>query len=282
MKKTNKIIFSYFLANCLVLIYLVAVIYGLADNKLQVIFFDVGQGDSIFIRLPDRRRILIDGGADNAVLYRLGRYLPYFDRQIDLVIMTHSDSDHLNGLVEVCRRFPVKAIMFTLKDSTEPAYQQLRQVVAEKGIRELRPETLDRIDISDTLNLEILNPKTDIKCGNVNDCSIVLRLINKNLTWLFTGDISDKQEKILLAEHINMQALILKVAHHGSRYSTGDGFIKAVAPKLAIISVGENNFNHPGKETVLRLQSAGVKILTTQERGDIIITSLGEKYWIGY
>lgn len=282
MKKVDKSLFAYFASLILVFLYLARFISGLADNDLQVIFFDVGQGDSIFIRLPDRRCILIDGGVDNTVIYRLGKYLPYFERQIDLVIMTHTDADHLNGLVEVCRRFQVKAIMFSPVESAEPAYQELLREIERKSIRQIRPEDYYRLEIGNGSDFEIFNPKDEIACSDVNDCSVVARLKYRNISYLFTGDISSKQEDILLRNYTNLSADILKVAHHGSRYSTKAEFIKEVSPKLAVISVGKNNFKHPGAELIERLAAAGVKILTTLENGDIMITSDGIKYRLGY
>jgi competence protein ComEC len=257
----------------------------------QVTFFDVGQGDSIFIETPQGNQIVIDGGPSSAVLEKLGRKMPFWDRTIDLVILTHPERDHITGLLDILKRYHVENVLWTgvLRDTAE--YREWRRLLEEEqkeGASILLARRGQKVTCekcrSQQWALEILSPVEAVANREVeksNNTSIVTRLMFGQTSFLFTGDIESPIERELLLERAGIDATILKVAHHGSKTSSIPQFIAAVSPELAVISVGRNNrYGHPHPSTLATLERNDAKILRTDERGDITITSDGVHYAI--
>lgn len=250
------------------------------DNKdLEVVFFDVGQGDSIYIEIENSFQVLIDGGPNMSVLKKLGQEMPFYDRTIELMILTHPDHDHLFGLLEVLKRYDVKNVLWTgvKKDTAE--YQEWLRLIEEEGADIFMAEAGQRIDLSEEIYLSIIHPFESLEGKEVkdyNDTSIVAFLVFNNASFLFTGDISKKVEK-----QLNVDADVLKIAHHGSKSSTCSEFIEAVSPDIAVISVGENNYGHPHDEVLSILQQFGIQVLITKELGDIKLLTNGQEIY-GY
>jgi competence protein ComEC len=241
-------------------------------GDLEVVFFDVGQGDSIFIETKDGFQVLIDGGPGLAVLEKLGQETPFYDRTIDLVILTHPDRDHLFGLLEALKRYQVKNILWNgvVKDTAE--WKEWNRLVQEEGAKILIAEAGQKIDISQDIYIEILYPFESLEGLEVkdsNDTSIVAQLVFKDNSFLFTGDISRKIEKKLVDEYQEFSSLILKIAHHGSKTSTSLEFLEMVSPETAVISVGDNQWGHPHPEVLSILEQFGIQVLTTQDYGDV-------------
>ena len=256
-------------ADVLVLI----IVWELSEARdLEVVFFDVGQGDSIFIESPDGFQILIDGGPDLSVLEKLGQEMPFYDRTIDLIILTHPDHDHIFGLLEVLKRYQVKNILWTgvVKDTDE--YKEWNKLIQEERANILIAEAGQKINLAQDVYFLILYPSESLEgleAEDSNDTSIVARLIFNDNTFLFAGDISQKIELKLIDQNQELDSDILKVAHHGSKASTSPEFLQAVSPETAVISVGENKWGHPAEEVLQRLEQFGIKILTTQDSGDV-------------
>ena len=267
-------------ANVLVLI----IVWELSKaGDLEVVFFDVGQGDSIFIETKDGFQILIDGGPDLSVLEKLGQEMPFYDRTIDLVILTHPDHDHIFGLLEVLKRYQVKNILWTgvVKDTDE--YKEWEKLIKEEGANIIIAQagqkiicslqkTHDRGNSAMGIFLNILYPLESLEGQEVedsNDTSIVAQLVFNDNSFLLTGDISKKIESKLIDQNQELDSDILKVAHHGSKTSTSPEFLQAVSPETAVISVGENQWGHPSEEVLQRLEQFGIDILITKELGDI-------------
>ncbi|MCX6766241.1 MAG: ComEC/Rec2 family competence protein [Candidatus Moranbacteria bacterium] len=241
-------------------------------RPLQVVFLDVGQGDSILIQ-KGTRQILIDGGPSGKTeLAKLGKYLPYFDREIELVIATHPDRDHIGGLIDVAKNYKIGKVIATGAEKDTAVFKEWKDIREYDRIETLVALRGDEVDFDGT-KMRIIFPEgpVDAAAGDANNQSIVARFDYGDNSFLFTGDIESPAEKEILASGENIDVDFLKVAHHGSKYSSSNEFLDATSPTDAIISVGANNsYGHPTKETLEKLSSRNINILRTDEKGDII------------
>ena len=240
-------------------------------KPLQVVFLDVGQGDSILIQ-KGTKQILIDGGPSGKTeLAKLGNYLPYFDREIELVIATHPDRDHIGGLVDVARNYKIGKVIATGAEKDTAIFKEWKDLLAFNKIETLEAMRKDEISFGGAI-LKIVSPDSpvDFAAGDANNKSIVARLDCENNSFLFTGDIESPAEKEILASGENIDADFLKVAHHGSKYSTSAEFLDAANPNEAVISVGaDNSYGHPTEAVLDALEKRNVRIFRTDENGDI-------------
>jgi competence protein ComEC len=239
-------------------------------------YFDVGQGDAALVQCG-RTQALIDGGPSRSVLRDLGRTMPFTDRQIEYVFLSHPHSDHFFGLFEVLERYQVRYLVLTEHSLENAVGQDLAQLADDRGVTLLPSEAGDIFGLGECGQLKMLWPNKD--SGQLagigrdwnNDLSQVLelRLADGQPIALFTGDINALSEQ----ELINRQALqpvsLLKVPHHGSRYSSSKPFVQVLAPDYAIISVGENNYSQPGSIVLLRYAASDVTVLRTDQQDAI-------------
>lgn len=253
---------------------------NLVGPILKVYFFDVGQGDSIFIRTPEGKDILIDGGPDASVLERLGETLPYWDRKIDLVVLTHPHADHIQGLNDVMKNYQVGEVIETDMKTPTPEENYFNKLAINDGAIQGRAIRGEKINIENDLDFQVLYPfEYQMDMENINDYSIVIKMIYKGRSFLFTGDATAEVEAQILDQ--NLDSDFLKVGHHGSRYSSSQSFIEAVSPMISIISVGEDNsFGHPTQDTLNRLNAVGSRILRTDKSGTIEVDVGGDGEWI--
>ena len=246
---------------------------------LAVDFFDVGQGDSIFIETPQKYQILIDGGPSSRVIEKLSKVMPFYDRSLDLVIMTHPDPDHLLGLIDVFKRYKVGLVGFTGVKSSNPEFIEWESQILTKKIPVVVLRKNERLFLGKNVYIDILAPLENFEGREVKDfnsSSIVARMVFKNKSFLFTGDAPKTIEASLVDSGVNLDSDVLKVGHHGSKTSTTDEFLRAVTPEISVIQVGKNNrYGHPTPEVLERLNKYGIKILRTDESGDIKIISNG-------
>jgi competence protein ComEC len=272
---------------------------GLPDGRLHVYFLDVGQGDAIFVRTPDGRQILVDGGpSPEALLNQLGDVMPFWDRSLDLVVLTHPDADHMTGLVALLERYQVTQALDDLNSDgmvasgapsggmTEADLAQLRAAtswlaqVARPGTRRVRASPGMRLVIGKSTFTVLstgLTRSGPSAAGNNND-SLVLRLDYGTTSFLLTGDAEREAEAEMLRAGLPLRSDILKVGHHGSSRSTSAPFVSAVKPRLAVIQVGAGNrFGHPQPDVLQRL--ADSRVLRTDLNGRIEVISDGEKLW---
>lgn len=246
------------------------------NHDLRLYFFNVGQGDSELAVLPGGVKILIDGGPPNGkILEELGKILPPADRYFDIIVISHPQLDHFGGLIEVLKRYQVGMVIHNGRSGPISAFETLKETIGENGIKTLRLAAGDKIRYRDSI-ISVLSPD-NILVGDkeLNDTSLVLELDSKNTKALFTGDIGSKAEDNL-ADILTSDIDILKVAHHGSKFSSTANFLKAVRPKLAIIEVGKNSYGHPTKETLSRLNAVGAKIYRTDQNGTVKLVIDGE------
>lgn len=267
----------------LVFLALCAVVTGLAlarlpDGRLHVYFLDVGQGDAIFIRAPDGRQILVDGGPSPAALLdELGNLMPFWDRTLDMVVLTHPDADHMNGLLPLFERYRIATVLDTVQDGGEaPAWSAA--LAAHRGQRITARRGM-QLALGD-LQMTVLHPAEPLLPDmSDNAASLVLRLDYGETSLLLMGDAEQATEEALLAAGQPLQADVLKVAHHGSGGATSAAFLAAVQPQLAVIQVGaDNRFGHPHPDTLARLAPA--QVLRTDQDGRIEITSDGRRLWV--
>lgn len=267
-------VFSFSLALSFFIIIFLFLSKGfLKRNAPAVIFFDIGQGDSVLLRNIHGINILIDGGPDNKVLKKVGKNLPYFNRKIDFLILSHYHEDHVTGLIEIVNRYKVDRL-FLAKDLNTDFLQDLLISKIEKGGIDGEAKIFW---IKDFVNLELapdcylsfFNPKAFSKTPNDND-SLITKLDCLNNSFLFSGDNEYKVEESLVAENINLSARVFKASHHGSKTSNTLEFLEMISPEYFIISSGLNNrHKHPSGEVLSRVVNLGISIFRTDLDKDI-------------
>ena len=259
-------------------------VFSLTENNyLKVDFLDVGQGDSAFIETPEKHQILIDGGPTSAVLQKLSERMPFWDKEIDLIILTHPELDHMQGLIDVLQRYRADYILWTgiLRETSE--YKKWASILSQNSKKVIVVSAGTKVKAGNA-EIDILFPFENLagnEVKNTNDSSIVAKLIYGKESFLFTGDISSTAEKLLANSKENILSNVLKVAHHGSKYSTSDLFLAAVAPRIAVISAGvKNTYGHPTREVLQRLQNYDITTLRTDQSGDINFVTDGNSIYI--
>ena len=257
------------------------------DDKLHVSFLDVGQGDAILIQTPNGQDILIDGGPDpQKINLELGESLPFWDRTIDLVVCTQPQADHVTGLVEVLLRYKVKQVLEPGVSYNSSIYQEWLRLVEDKGIEYNIARAGQEVDLGNGIKMEVLNPPATLYEGTSHDVDnngVVLKLSWGKVSFLFTADIREEAEFELIGQRANLKSTVLKVAHHGSGTSTSPQFLAAVAPEVAVISVGaDNTFGHPSPDVVERLidRLGEDNVYRTDEDGTIEFITDGERLWV--
>ncbi|MEX0916504.1 MAG: MBL fold metallo-hydrolase [Candidatus Spechtbacterales bacterium] len=242
---------------------------------LEVHFLDVGQGDSIFIETPADRQILIDAGrTGSGALGALAALIPFTDRSLDIVVATHLDVDHIGGLVEVFERYEVSMIL--VAERRGEGATSFWDAVEAEGAEVVYVEAPMRVTLDEEVVLEILSPAPSLAGASDNERSIVAKLVYRDDSFLLTGDMEKRAEYALLASGLDISADVLKVAHHGSNSSSTPAFLAAVAPRVAVVQVGENSYGHPHPDVLARL--AGITILRNDENGTITLTSTGDSF----
>ncbi|MBI4589065.1 MAG: DNA internalization-related competence protein ComEC/Rec2 [Candidatus Rokubacteria bacterium] len=253
-----------------------------ADGRLRVTFLDVGQGDAAFVELPDGRRVLVDGGPGGERRFDVGERVvsPFLWNHavaaLDAVVMTHGDPDHAGGLTAILRHFRVRE--FWDNGTGDRGAEAIRRLAERQGILHRQLRAGDRIWLGPVL-ITVLNPPATLLRGSLrgpasdeNNNSLVLRLEWGLASFLLTGDVEEEGEAELLARRRPLGHLVLKVAHHGSRFSTTEEFLRTARPALTVISVGAGNpFRHPSPEVLERLDRAHARIYRTDRDGAVLL-----------
>jgi len=280
------------------------------DKYTRVIFCDVGQGDAIIIQ-KGFTQVLIDSGPNNRVSDCLNKYLPFWDKDIEIVIATHADKDHIGGFRSVLNEFFVNQMTIGSFGKKTDVFSTFRELVLREQkegmlLNFLTDSSQYKIDdnlvlynystrVEDTQN-ELFNDKITetqlwdqiqlqdewLKKQNLdlNTLSVVNILRYENISFLLTGDLDIKGERALIERGLIEDVDVLKVGHHGSKTSTSDEFLSMALPEFSIISVGENNnYRHPSPQVLTKLDDFGSKVLRTDQSGDIVVVTDGQSYW---
>lgn len=271
ISKSYKILFVF-----LVLLALLVVLFFVTLEKEKDFTFavlDVGQGDALYIKSPSGTEVLVDGGPRGRMMETLPSLMSPFDRNIDAIILTNPDADHIAGFSDVLDRYNVGVVFESGTQNDSVTYQNLIKKIDDKEVPRYLAKAGMVLDLGGGAYIEVLFPDRDVRDWERNDGSVVARLVYGETSIMLTGDATYKTEDILL-QNIKPEYLdsdILKVGHHGSYTSTSREFVKAVSPVYSVISCGQsNNYGHPHLETLSTLHSLGVDILRTDELGNII------------
>jgi len=252
-------------------------VFAFPDKNFHLIACNVGEGDAILATYGNIQ-ILTDGGPNNKVLDCLSRHLPFWDREIELVVSTHPDKDHFEGLIEVVKRYKVDALLVGKGQTSDQSYQVLEKEVGSRGIKVLKTVGLKSLRV-DLIYLDILNEYADGQKRTTgtatNEESVVTRLKYQNFQAILTGDLPASTLEELIKSNSIGRVNYLKVSHHGSKTGTSLELLNLLQPQIAVISVGRNNYGHPTPEVLNLLKDKEIKILRTDEKGDVEIISDG-------
>ena len=272
----NKILKKIIILSIFVFLFIIFI-----PKNLKINFVDVGQGDSTFIITPKNKTILIDGGGSNTSSFDVGKntLLPYIlDKgynKIDLMIISHFDSDHVGGLFTIMEEIKVEKILIAKQEEQSENYKHFLNIVREKKIPVIVGKRGDKINIEKDLYLDILFPESkQIEENKINNNSLVFNLYYGNFSMLFTGDIEEIAEKriVEITDKNKLKADIIKIPHHGSKTSSTEELLENVLPRIALIGVGKDNlFGHPSIETIDKLNEMKIKIYRTDVNGEIMV-----------
>lgn len=245
-------------------------------NGLKVHYIDVGQGDSELIQV-NGKNLLIDAGP-NESRDKLMSYLKKQNiKKFDYVIATHPDEDHIGGMGDVIKKYPIDKFYTPKKIVNTRTFKYMIQQLRNKNMKIDTPEPRIKLDLGKNTTAEMLAPNS-MNYPDTNNYSVVLKITYGNTKFLFTGDAEKTSESEMIDKGYDLSADVLKVGHHGSSGSTSQQFLDKVDPKIAIISCGKNNkYGHPHKKTINKLKKKNIQIYRTDVDGTIILMSNGSK-----
>ena len=256
-----------------------AIADGAGRKNAEVWFFDVGQGDAAFVQLPGGTQIVIDGGPGGAVLEKLGAAMPFHDRDIDWVVLSHTDHDHLAGLLSVLKNYRVYNILWSGVSDGGAEDVEWERLIGDEGACVKIAALGEKLSLGGNPEavLEILAPNDGEKSAakKQNELSAVVKLTYGRRSFLFAGDAESRKNGFIDNAAL-ARSDVLKVSHHGSKYSTQDEFLAKVLPAAAVISSGKNNsYGHPHQELLDLLAKYDIKTLRTDQNGDIMFKTDG-------
>ncbi len=248
-------------------------------SQVDVYFLDVGQGDATLFYTDSREVVLVDGGPSLSVLYALGQALPFYERTIDLLILTHPDADHINGLVEVVKRYKIKKVLYNGIIDDLAAYQIWQEQIRASGAEIIIGQAGQNFNYGN-LDITVLYPLENLlgrTFNDTNESSLAIKFSYHDIDFLLTGDLPQAQELKLVEVYDNLKVEVMKAGHHGSRTSTHQEFLSRVQPQFVIISAGkDNSYGHPHFIVLQRLIKNKARVLRTDELGTIKISTAGQ------
>ena len=262
-------------------IFLWYVVYTeMPSDKMTVAFLNVGQGDAIYIESPTHNQLLIDGGSPHKIAAELGGVMHFYDRTIDMLLVTNPDADHIGGFIDVLRSYHVRDVIEPGTKNSSATYAELGDSIKEEPARNTLARRGMVIHLGGGADLHILFPDKDVSDWKTNDGSVIAKLTYGATSVMFTGDApSGTEEYTTSLDPSIMKSTILKAGHHGSRTSVSEMFMQAVSPQYAIISAGtKNKYGHPHKETLDLFQKLKIPVLGTYKLGRIVATSDGREF----
>lgn len=259
---------------------LAGVLFRLSSGTLRVTFLDVGQGDAILIESPSGVQMLIDAGPPSgAVLRELGRVLPFWDRTIDVLVLSHPDLDHVGGMPDVFARYRVAVVVSGTAEGKSTIALAKDALVAQEGARAIEGKRGVSVELGGGVVADFFAPIPGEFGSDTNDASSIVLVRFGETRFLFSGDLGESGEiRASLREGSMLRAHVLKLGHHGSRSSSAEEWLRTVAPSIAVISAGkENRYGHPHKDVLDRLAALGISAVSTAERGSISFVSDGRQ-----
>lgn len=247
-------------------------------GKLTVAFLDIGQGDAIFIESPTGTQMMIDGGPGAIVLRELGHVMPFYDRSIDLLLISNPDTDHMSGFLDILRAFDVSAVVEPGTVGASSDYRSFLEEVEAEGVAHVIAQRGQRLKLGGGAYFEVLFPDREVSGLETNQGSIIGKLVYGSTSFLFPGDApSAVEEYVAYLDKERLNVDVLKVGHHGSKTSTSDALLGFASPTIAIISAGKDNrYGHPHHEVLDRLKHFDIQTIGTYDDGRVILESDGE------
>ena len=250
------------------------VLAAAAQPELRIYFFDVGQGDAALIEARDGTQILIDGGPDGTIMSRLSSVLPYYDRSLDAVIISHPHVDHISGLLEVLKRFEIGTVFESGVLYHTAEAMELQNIFSEKEIARTVIDHPATAQFFNGASIRFVTPQksfADAKLKNVHDAMLVFELEYRGKKILFMGDAEKNSEHALVSQNTVGDVDVLKAGHHGSKTSSQSYFLQHIKPEYAIVSSGKNKYGHPNPDALSRLAAAGASVLRTDLGGTVVV-----------
>jgi competence protein ComEC len=241
-----------------------------ADSTPRIYFLNVGQGDATLITTGNQQ-ILVDGGPDDSVIRELSKIVPAWDRTIDLIVLTHPQADHLTGLFSILERYRIKEILATFVDYDSSLNREWLKEVLKSGAKLNYADPADDYYFGNLYIDTLLPLNSSTQSSDINEDSVILRVNGESSSALLMGDAGFATEDRLFNIYPQLSADILKVGHHGSKYSSSVGFLERINSDSAVISVGKNSYGHPAPETLDRLAAVGAKVYRTDKDGTVKI-----------
>lgn len=251
---------------------------SLPDGRLHVFMLNIGQGDAILIQAATGERVLVDGGPDDLVAQELSAVMPFYEKTIDVVILTHPHADHVDGLVEVLRRYDVKRVIMTGVSYNDAGYDAFLDQIFLKKVPVIFVDGKRDFSLGSLVfdMLFPLEPEQGKRFSNLNNSSIVFRLLYGKESFYFSGDLEKEGEAKLIESGLDLSADVLKAGHHGSRTASTESFLDLARPKIALISCGiDNKFKHPHAETLEHYLERNIETFRTDINGRIEVVSDG-------
>ena len=262
----------------LVLVYILTILA--TPQTLRVSFLDVGQGDAIFVQTPSGKQMLIDGGVSDNVMSKISEEMSYFDRDIDVLVATHPDADHITGLIPVLKKYSIDTVVTSYVSGDTGIAEDLEKSIAKEGAHTYVAKAGDEIDFHDGVVAYIVYPIKNISnvhTEDTNETSVSVVIVYGEHSFLLTGDLPTSKESELLFKKIPQKITVYKAGHHGSKYSSGEQLLSYTKPEYSIISAGKNNrYGHPHKEVIERLGKYSKEIISTIDRGVITFKTDGK------
>lgn len=245
-----------------------------ATDKLLVAFLSVGQGDAVFIRTADDKDVLIDAGPDRSVLTRLAQVLPWYDRELDMIVLTHNHLDHYAGIIALLEKYKVGQVVVSAV--SEPLPQELALALAEHKVTYQKIEAGAEVRLDEQVSLRALWPKSGTVVTEMNDRSLVLALDDGQVKFLLAGDAGVDVESELLKDYKLGPVDVFKLSHHGSDTANSQVFLETIKPRWVVAQSGKgNSFGHPNRRILKRAERVGSEVLRNDVDGTVVFETDG-------
>lgn len=275
---------GFYVAFCFCFFFLLSDYQKISLRFLSVNYLEIGQGDATLFITPENQKILIDTGPPGSLMPKIPKFLAFFDKKIDLLILTHTDLDHLGSAFDLLNKYSVRQVLLPqdLKDKKE--FENLLLLLEKQNIPFYFAHQKQDWKIGQSVYLDFLYPLDNLSLQTqtkLENNSLIFKIIYGKTAFLFSGDAGIKEEKSLVLSRQNLKSEIYQVGHHGSKNASSIEFLSAIKPQISIISAAkENAFGHPHPEALKRLNNVKSTIYQTAQTGDLIFYSDGQKAWL--